>query len=183
LGYGSNLCEERFLSYINGGEFRWGGSRSNGCTDKTPPEASKPLRIPHNLYFAASSTYWQNGGIAFVSLKEEPEKINWTLGRMWKIKREQYREIKIQEGIWYKHELLLGDKDGIPILTLTHKENLTTYHKPSAGYLMTMVSGIREIHTLPDEGIVQYLIGKPGVEGNYDKAELLKTIESAIPSG
>ena len=37
VGYGSNLLRERFICYITGGQFRLGGSHTNGCKDKTLP--------------------------------------------------------------------------------------------------------------------------------------------------
>jgi hypothetical protein len=97
-GYGSNLCKERLHCYIRGGDFKWGGKKAKGCRDKTLPSANKPIQLPYRLYFAKRSPYWGNGGVAFISSDQEPDKNNWTRGRMWKITCEQYEEIKIQEG-------------------------------------------------------------------------------------
>ncbi len=78
-GYGSNLCEERFLCYIKGGKFRWGGRKSSGCDDKTLPEEKGRITIPFPLYFAERSRGWQGGGVAFsareyIAEKREPRR-------------------------------------------------------------------------------------------------------------
>jgi len=74
VGYGSNLCFERFYHYICGGKFRLGGKCCTGCRDKTFLGLSKPFKIPHCLYFANKANGWKDGGVAFISLKPEPDK-------------------------------------------------------------------------------------------------------------
>ena len=65
-----------------------------GCTDKSEPQASRALFIPHQLFFARNSSVW-NGGVAF--LDPRPSEETNTLGRAWLITREQFIEIMQQE--------------------------------------------------------------------------------------
>ena len=159
VGYGSNLCEERFLCYILGEKFKWGGKKADACKDKTPPKANKPIRIPYSLYFAKNSCWWEDSGVAFISPEREPDENKWTLGRMWKITCEQYEHVRRQEGKdWYNHEIYLEEEDGFPIRTITNKEILTSYNRPSAGYLKTI--GQEELGSALDTGQIQQVIEK-----------------------
>ena len=176
VGYGSNLCKERFLCYIFGGKFKWGGTCLRGCTDKSPPVADKPIRIPYRLYFAGRSNGWGGSGVAFIYPKYEPDESKWTLGRMWKITCKQYEEVKRQEGRRYNHEICLGEKEGLLVLTITSKNPLTP-NKPSVKYLKTMILGLRETYSMTDEDIVKYLEDKKGIRHNYTKEQLKEIVE------
>ncbi len=181
IGYGSNLCDERFLCYIRGRRFKWGGKKAKGCTVKTLPSANKPIQIPHRLYFAKNSCSWEDGGVAFVDLQHETEENNWTVGRMWKITCEQYEEVRDQESkTWYNHEIYLGEEDGFPIRTVTNKETLTPYTKPSKGYLKTIALGLKETYSMRNEDIVKYFIENDGIR--YTEEQLIRIIESATSS-
>jgi len=179
VGYGSNLCRERFLHYIDGGKFQLGGKPCTGCRDKIFLDESKPFKIPHGLFFANSAPWWGNGGVAFISLKRELNKNKHTYGRMWKITREQFLDIWNQEGGgWYDKELPLGhDNDGVPIVTITSSNKLES-NTPSDNYLKTMVLGLEETYHLDKKSILEYLIKKPGIKGNLVKKILLEIINS-----
>jgi hypothetical protein len=175
-GYGSNLCKKRFLCYILGGKFKWGGSDAKGCTDKSLPKANKQISIPYRLYFAKSSPNWSNGAVAFINPNKELNENNWTLGRIWKITCEQYEEVRVQEGkSWYNEEIYLREEDEFPIRTITNKEFLTPYNQPCEGYLKTIALGLKETYNLTNEEISEYLMKK----GNFIKADLINIIELA----
>jgi hypothetical protein len=165
-----------------------GGKKVEGCKDKTPPKESKPIRIPYSLYFAKQSQYWENGGVAFISLERESDESNWTLGRMWKITKEQYEEVKNQEGEWYNYEICLGEEYGISIYTITNKYNLNIkkpsegYKKPSKPYLKTISLGLKETYNFSKIEIYGYLIQKDGIKSNFTKDELMVIIKSVILS-
>jgi len=94
-GYGSNLSRQRFLCYIEGGKPTYGKSTNRGCSDKSRPLDDRPYRIPYGLYFAipeggTATDNWCRGGVAFLNPCGECCENSWTLGRMWKITREQY---------------------------------------------------------------------------------------------
>lgn len=156
--YGSNLCKERFLWYIQGG-----GSKNNpGCRDKTLPVVERPYIIHHELYFANQSRTWGNGGVAFLKL-EKDEKIE-TLGRAYLITTEQLEDVKKQEGTssnWYGHVMALGEMAGIPVKTLTRlPENMGHYvsNFPSLEYLDMLRRGLWETYpSMKVEGVSRYL--------------------------
>jgi hypothetical protein len=184
VGYGSNLCEERFLCYILGEKFKWGGKKADACKDKTPPKANKPIRIPYSLYFAKNSCWWEDSGVSFISPERKPDENKLTLGRMWKITCEQYEHVRRQEGKdRYNHEIYLEEEDDFPIRTITNKEILTPYNRPSAGYLKTIALGLKEIcHLTTNEKIAEYLIAKSGIKDNFSTEELISIIVSATTS-
>lgn len=93
--YGSNLLEKRFSCYIAGGTPEGAQREYLRCTDKTIPEAKKPLTINHELYFARRSKTWHGGGVAFIKPTTNPEAK--TLGRMYLITAEQFTEVVKQE--------------------------------------------------------------------------------------
>lgn len=64
--YGSNLREERFMAYIEGGAYC--GRSYIGCRDTTPPRGSSILVGPLHLMFARRSTRWQGGGVCFLDV-------------------------------------------------------------------------------------------------------------------
>jgi hypothetical protein len=179
IGYGSNLCEERFICYIKGGKFKWGGSKTRRCTDKSPPKENKPIQISHRLYFAKNSISWENGGVAFITPDKELNENNWTWGRMWKITKEQYEQVRDQEGgTWYNHEIKMGEEDCVPVYTITNKDVLTPNICPSEGYLKTIALGLKETFCLANDEIFRYLKEKAGIKGQWNDNELMRIIES-----
>lgn len=139
--YGSNLNEDRLLAYIQGGSPPGSTRKYTGCTDKTRPEESIPIRVhgfrPH---FALNSSVW-GGGIAFIGDADEDASF---LGRAYLISIEQYDEIVAQEnglsvkmsspvdltktlatgrdsqGLGaYETNLHIGDYRGAPVLSFT----------------------------------------------------------------
>lgn len=176
VGYGSNLFRERFICYISGGKFRWGGSYAKGCSDKTLPKENRPFIIPHGLFFAKNANSWGNGGVAFIS--PQLAKNTYTYGRMWKVTKEQFSEIRKQEGKSYDKKVYLGqDENGISIWTITSKSELTS-NKPSDNYVKTIIAGLKETYHLSSETMSKYLIEKPGIKGNFKKKNLMAIYQS-----
>ncbi len=93
--YGSNLRRARFDTYSRGGTPEGAATGQVGCTDPTPPRADEPVRIPHRLYFAGRFAKWQRGGVAFIERARNDTVA--TLGRMYLVTEEQFREIVHQE--------------------------------------------------------------------------------------
>ena len=93
--YGSNLLRARFLAYIRGGPPPGASFVQVGCSDTTPPRHDRGVMILHHLYFAESSRNWEDAGIAFLDPgKDSSAK---TLGRMYLITAQQFREVVLQE--------------------------------------------------------------------------------------
>lgn len=63
--FGSNLCRERFLCYIQGGTLEAIDRHFEGANDRTPPKASIGLTAPHRMFFARESSWWK-GGVGFI---------------------------------------------------------------------------------------------------------------------
>lgn len=182
VGYGSNLHEQRFLCYIKGGTPRFGKNCNKGCTDKTPPAEKKAIIINYPLYFAlpdknTETSNWGAGGVAFIDPQEDT-KLK-TFCRMWKITEGQYDEVKAQEGdSWYGKEMQLGEEDEIPIYTITNDVVLTNIRCPSDAYIKTIALGLRETYGFTDKAIVDYLLGKTGIEGILKEDEVLNMLTS-----
>lgn len=154
--YGSNLCKERFLGYIQGG----GPKGNKGCEDKTLPLADVQYTIHHELYFANKSKTWDGGGVAFVDA-EGDGKIN-TLGRAYLITEKQFEDVKKQEGAskkWYGYVLELGTLGGIPVRTLTQiNRNAEDVNTPKKEYIDIICKGLKEAYPdMSDEKIKRYL--------------------------
>lgn len=145
--YGSNLLKERFMHYIKGGVCRFNGASYSGCKDKSEPLEDRPCIIKHELYFGNSSGKWDGGGVAFLTPTRD-ETVE-TLGRMFLISEEQFKDVQSQEGFyWYNEVLDLGMEAGYPIKTFTHS---TVYNrnKPSMKYINVVREGLHE--TYPDK--------------------------------
>ena len=192
--YGSNMLEERFLCYIEGGQPRGATTNYKGCSDKTLPTESEEFYICSELYFAKQSTNWKNGGIAFIRTHFEPQAS--TMARMYLINKGQLVDIARQETkteaklvldfdttvkegssifkrpSWYGNLVYLGDQNNHPIFTLTNENNILPLTKPSENYLRIIIKGIREAHNFDDKTIFEYLNKKQGIVDNYTDKEL-----------
>lgn len=178
--YGSNLLKKRFSCYIAGGTPEGAQREYAGCTDKNLPEASKPITINAELYFARQSKTWHGGGVAFIKPTEDPD-MN-TLGRMYLITAEQFsevvkQEIRLKEDLvidleelaakgslllnersWYNKLLFLGRENGYPIFTFTNKDYLKDeINPPHETYHSTIAAGLRETYGMTDLEIKEYL--------------------------
>lgn len=146
--YGSNLNKQRFLCYVQGGVCHYNGKPYTGCRDKSEPIKDKPITISHRLYFANISPKWIGSGVAFIDPQNDPNEN--TLGRMYLITKEQFKEIHEQEGAvpnWYGEVLELGEADGCKILTFTNS-GIRPANVPTKLYLQAMTDGLKE--TYPD---------------------------------
>ncbi len=146
--YGSNLLYERFKLYIQGGTAPFIDKNFAGCTNKQLPEDNSGMIIPFELYFSKQSKPWENKAVAFIDSKKDISKQTWS--RIYKITREQFRQVVLQEnGLlpgepleidfnalekkgscligsegqfrWYGRLLKVGEKENLPIITFTAK--------------------------------------------------------------
>ena len=196
--YGSNLLRRRFMTYIKGGKAPGARFGQVGCTDKTPPRQESGVMILHPLFFAHASAQWEDLAIAFIGGERREEAK--TLGRMYLISEEQFREVVLQEngirqmefdvGIdlektiqdgrstirrgLYSTLLHLGEEEGYPIFTFTApwKEGLAPLNRPGPNYLKVIARGLQETYGLSDEGVVDYLKEVEGVRGMIPEEEL-----------
>jgi ElaB/YqjD/DUF883 family membrane-anchored ribosome-binding protein len=189
--YGSNLSRDRFLCYIRGGRPANSSKEETGCRDSSLPILDGPIAINFPLYFAKNAARWNNGGVCFLGLTKQTE--HTTRGRMYLITQEQFIDVlrqengdnslnldfesiiesgskKISNG-WYGNILFLGFQCDYPIFTFTSSEQYQ-YMKPDKTYLKTIINGLQEIYALPIEEAIDYLISKPGIQGNFTRDEL-----------
>ncbi len=152
--YGSNLLKERLLAYIRGGEFA--NRKYDGCEDTSEPESLGWMFVPHKLYFAKKSSRWDRQGVAFLSCKRERNSEFHAVVRLWKVSETQFECIKRQEGGWYNYELILGEKDGLIIKTITGCWEDEVF-PPSKRYLEVIKKGLKETTGWTDEEIENYL--------------------------
>lgn len=158
--YGSNLLEERFMTYIKGGNSRFNGRSYPGCRDKSDPIRTEAYVIEYPIYFGNQSSSWDGGGVAFLDDHCRPDKV--TLGRIYLITEEQFEDIQSQEGNskrWYGKRVYLGEVDGYPVWTFT-SEMRNDSNKPSNDYLNVIKAGILETYPELDEEAIESYIGK-----------------------
>lgn len=182
--YGSNLLEERFRCYIQGGKPKGATKEYVGCTNRVFPSEKLVLKIPYELYFAKNSSTW-NGGVAFI--KSEVNDACCTYVKAYLITPEQFVQVYRQENSkdpndtsldidftklneskffygksgWYKKVLYLGI-DKYPMLTITG-DWVDEVLVPSDAYLITIINGLIESHSLCDKQIIEYLKKCDGV--------------------
>jgi len=141
--YGSNICLERFMEYIN------------RCTDKTAPTDVMPITFNHNIYFSGESRTWERKGTAFL----DDSCSGMALGRMYLITSEQFAQIQYYEGAKYSKKLQLGSKDGYPIYTFTAPSKRSDKKTPSAQYFNTILAGLKDTYPeISETTLVTYLL-------------------------
>lgn len=194
--YGSNIRERRFLCYINGGTPPGAVRNFTGCSDKSKPKDSRPIKINREMYFAKKSVTWNGGGICF--LKPEIDESANTLGRTYLINSGQFKDLVRQElkfegeieidfdeligrGSYncmsngrYGLLLYLGDLEGRPVVSFTSEVFLKDeINQPNIEYLSTIIRGLREIYDLSDSEIWDYFRDKKGIKNSDIKLESL----------
>lgn len=132
--YGSNLDEERFKCYIQGGICKENGKHYTGCKiDSSLWTDSRIRRYKGRMYFGNQSSSWEGKGVAFY----DSEGGGTTIMRLYNISRQQLHEIRKQEGnssAWYGKIECLDVEDGLPVYTLTSEEPRPE-NAPSERYL------------------------------------------------
>ncbi|AIF43056.1 hypothetical protein [Virgibacillus sp. SK37] len=196
VSYGSNICEERFLCYVNGDTPEGSTKKERGCTDQTPPMKTSKAELPYSLFFAKERSKWGKGGVAFIG--QEGTEGQPTFGRKYLITAEQFCEVVAQENNmhtveidlekvikegslsitngWYGRIVYLGDEDGYPMFTFTvnleELQDLVTYNRPSVAYLSMIIKGLKGLG-MTEEEMLKYLLDKNGIK-EYFTAETLK---------
>jgi hypothetical protein len=191
--YGSNLNRQRFDCYIKGG--RPTGAKRNylGCRDTSAPKSDRPGELPGALVFGKESLNWTGCGVAFLNSSKTDETAK---ARLYLVTHEQLEDIVAQENhrpvgvvtlpglpVGSVHDLQdgfyplvigLADVDGHVVVTIT--DELKEHTKPSPAYLRHIAQGLRESHNMSDTQIVDYLLGKRGIEGLLEEAEITDAV-------
>jgi len=162
--FGSNLSFERFLVYLNGGRAKGSTGSVPGARDSTPPKQSTTMFTSRALKFGGKSQRWSGGGVAFL---ESTGRDSRTALRLYDITAQQFEDVFQQEngldepldvdmesviaqGLcdltnrWYGRVLLLGNRDEMPIVTITSPRP-PGVNAPHPTYLQTIIHGLRSV--------------------------------------
>lgn len=90
--YGSNMRQDRFHAYIQGGTVKGSSRVYGGCKDNTLPKDDIPVRFEHPIFYAMRSSVW-HGGVAFLDYSETGD----SLGRAYLISSGQFDDVISQE--------------------------------------------------------------------------------------
>ena len=187
--YGSNLDPARFDAYLYGGRPDGAERDYPGTRDAVAAQETRPTTLPGDVVFAWESPTW-GGGVAFFDA-EGPGAVPATA---YLLTARQFSDVLDQE-MWRppgsnhdlsevldlgrgalgpgRYETLhrVGDLDGHPVLTFT-ADVIPPLNAPSALYLATMVRGLRAVHRLTDDEIVDILLARPGIRPAWDTESL-----------
>jgi hypothetical protein len=195
IAYGSNLSAERFRTYHEGGRPRGATRDYSGCRDPSPPRATVALRIPGRLGFTGRSTVW-GGGLAVYDPAADGE----VAARAYLVTFGQFSDVVTQEArrtvgrdlarlpgggyaplsAVYDSILDLGEREGLPMLTMTASGNHLPV-APSAAYLVNILAGLDDGFGLDDEAKVSYLLRARGVGPTWRREQLLALARSSAP--
>lgn len=192
VAYGSNLSAERFGCYVGGGSPAGGLRSYPGFRDPTPPRRAEAVRVSGGVYFAGRSRVW-TGGTAFY----DPGLDGTVAARAYLIGAAQFGDLAEQEMLReplddrdlsvvlgsgrhtygdgrYETLLRVGDRDGVPMLTVTAPWTAETAElaAPTGEYLRTIGRGLGETHGWDAGSIGRYLARAPGAAGRWAPAQV-----------
>lgn len=198
--FGSNISWRRFQTYLTGGSPPFlPRVNERGSRDASPPTASEPMAVDHELYFGHNSRRW-GGGVAVLDAETRSPTAGATLCRLYRITVEQFEDVHCQEnaaehpqplrlhrllerGRMLQYEanyglaLVLGQHgDGLPIVTITSPRRVPS-QAPGPKYLRTIASGLSSSMSMPTPDIVSYFLSKQGVGSQWDEATLTRLLE------
>jgi hypothetical protein len=197
--YGSNLARDRFLCYLGGGRPPGATRTYPGARNPSPPAGDQALTLPGEMFFAWDSPTW-GGGIAFYDATAP----GTTLARAYLVTEQQFADVAAQEmhrepgedldlGTVLsraRHDLgpgryeslhLVGELDGLPVLTFTAPDPAALQHKPpTRPYLEMIARGLSETHGLGAEAIATYLADRPGAQPGWDVEALRPLVTAAL---
>lgn len=192
VAYGSNLLVDRFDCYVAGGRPPGGLHEYPGFRDPTPPRASVSLTVPGGIYFAGESHAW-TGGTAFF----DSDLPGVVAARAYLIGAAQFGDLAEQEMLRapnadrdlsvvladgrhsygqgrYESLIRLGDRDGIPMLTISAPWSWTAapLSAPNTDYLRIIGHGLVEAHGWDAERVATYLAEAPGAAVGWDMSQI-----------
>ncbi len=155
--YGSNLCKKRFMYYVEGGDCEENGRHYDGChRNQLVSDEEFRAWFSGQMYFGNKSGSWNDKGVAFY----DPSASGKTFMRMYKVTRQQLKEIQEWEGKsarWYGRVLALGiHADGCPIYTLT-SEYRHPFNAPDDTYINLISRALIEENGFSEKEAEDYL--------------------------
>lgn len=191
--YGSNLDPARFDAYLYGGRPDGAERDYPGTRDAVAALETRAATLAGDVVFGWESPTW-GGGVAFFDAETGGE----VPVTAYLLTTRQFSDVVDQE-MWRppgsdhdlsevlalgraalgpgRYETLhrVGDLDGHPVLTFT-ADVIPPLNAPSAAYLATMARGLRAVHDLGDDAIVDYLLARPGIGPAWDRTGLLAVL-------
>lgn len=162
VAYGSNLLEARLMYYIAGGRCEKNDKDYPSCRDTTPPRRSRPVVIPHPMYYGNYGLgSWKDSAVCFL----DDTKAGKAYGRAYLITKEQLEEIQVKEGKtpkWYGKLVSLEPIEGIPAYTFTSEapRRRESFKCVSCNYGKVLRQGMKETYPeMSDTEIDGYLKG------------------------
>lgn len=145
--YGSNIDEDRFLCYLEGGKCAANGKTYDGCDDKSRWIEEDIALYPGTVYASNNSPSWKNKGVAFYDEKGTNRYLNgFAFMKLYKIRWSQLLQIQRQEGrgaSWYGRIVAAGvHSDGVPVYTFTSVQK-GQYSEPDVSYVNLIRDAIR----------------------------------------
>ncbi|MHC9293238.1 histone deacetylase [Mycobacterium sp. LTG2003] len=189
VAYGSNMRAARLACYIAGGRPRGASRTYLGCRDMSPPRRVVGVSLPGCLWFAGRSRVW-GGGMAFYNPDADGELAArayvLTFGQLSDVVAQERRravghDLVLGHGRhrrWalsadgYETLMHVGDRDGMPMFTLTSLRNLEPA-PPSAAYLRTILCGLAEAFAWTSRERAQYLHDAPGVSAAWSVRRII----------
>jgi hypothetical protein len=187
-GYGSNLDPDRFGLYLAGGRPDGAHRAVPGARDGTPPQEQRAVVLPGAMFFAWRSPTW-GGAVSFYDADAD----DTTYARAYLLTHEQLADVAAQEMHrepgedldlahvmeHRRHALgpgryetlhLVGELDGIPMLTFTAEDPAELApNPPSDAYLAVVARGLQLTHELAEDTLVEHLASRVGVDGDRDR--------------
>lgn len=199
--YGSNLDQNRFLCYLQGGTYPGNDKEYQGARDPTPFKRTLDYQLQHDLYFAKEAHIWGGGGVCFI---ENADGDASTYARLYLITAEQFCDLHAQEcnqepgalldlstavdqgyidayaEKWYGRILYLGQQEERPIFTFTNVRDLTKENSPHPNYLKSLMRGLHYSHRLEPPDQARYFLTKRGIAGHWSEEELTELCRTAL---
>jgi hypothetical protein len=200
VAYGSNIGTDRFRCYLAGGRPDGGTRTFTGCRDPSDPTETFSVELPGALVFAGESGVW-GGGMAFF----DPQGAGSVACRAYLLTAEQFADVVAQEmrlspggefalaieevlpGVTALHSMgpgryetvvRVGTRDRTPLVTVTIGDvRELVPASPSAPYLRSIATGLREAHGWNDTRIATYLASAPGARGSWTPAAVLEVLQ------
>ncbi len=191
VAYGSNMSLERFRYYLLGGSPEGSTRVYPGCRDSAEPRSAVGLMIPGSLYFAGRSSVWGGGMVLY-----DARGTGRVAARAYRLSAGQFVDVLAQEmrqspgaGLdlsplhdsgehrygpgRYETLIRVGSRGGLPMVTFTSDPHaVRDLAAPSAAYLRTMVTGLRESHGWSSGRIAGYLASIPGAAGAWSPFQI-----------
>ena len=191
VAYGTNLSIARLRCYLRGGRLPGVQRQYSGCRDRNDPAATFATMVPGEIYFTGQSSVW-GGGMAVY----DADRPGWVAARAYLLTASQFGDVLAQEmrqqpGVEidltpvhragrhsygagrYQTLVRVGSRSGLPMLTFTSGQHAREdLNPPTAGYLRTMVLGLRESHGWSHRRIGAHLSSIPGVRGTWTPQQI-----------